>query len=76
MTDLEGRPRAVFGDRELAPGTFFAFEHALRFDLGGDRMELSVIERFLTEIDRAWNRTRSRTSVLTSTTGFSPHPGS
>ena len=53
MTDLEGRLRAAFGDRELAPATFFAFEHALRFDLGGDRMELSVIERFLTAIDRA-----------------------
>ena len=53
MTDLEGRLRAAFGDREVVPATFYAFEHALRFDLGGDRMRLSVIERFLTAIDRA-----------------------
>ena len=53
MTDLEGRLRAAFGDREVAPATFYAFEHALRFNLGGNRMELSVIERFLTAIDRA-----------------------
>ena len=53
MMDLEGRLRAAFGDRELAPATFHAFDHALRFCLGGDRMELSVIERFLTAIDRA-----------------------
>jgi len=53
MTDIEGRLRAAFGDRELAPATFHAFEHALRFSLEGDRMEISVIERFLTAIDRA-----------------------
>jgi len=37
MTDLEERLRIAFGDREVAPATFYAFEHALRFDLGGDR---------------------------------------
>ena len=53
MADLEERLRAAFGDGEVAPATFYAFEYALRFDLGVDRIKPSVIERFLTAIDRA-----------------------